>query len=1173
MKKLSLILTVLLLFFCFTSEAQTLVNQTVDTTGQPSHIYEYTKFVSIGGGNVVGIDNDYNSAFDPSNEGFHIAEGNDTLGFFAGFDFFGLYGQGNFGTNLYVRNGSLYVVGFTTDSTLATALSCLLIKINIATFDTVWTASIRIDSAVQQMPFSVLADDSGYIYMGASVQTPSDYKMALLKFDSNGHQIWQSSYDTVGLYTIPVAMAFSGSGNQIAVTGFSFDGIGNSNFVTADFLTSTGHMYGYKTSTNGIGRVSHPVGILPDSLGNNYVGGTSTVAGTNSVIKVVAYDSLFNQVWVSTWGDSTKSNQAVAMFTGMPRTPSNHILITGNSPNSNGGTDMVTLRYNLDGTLRWSARLSAPNPANGASGVSIANDINDHTIVTGTVFNGTDTNVMTASYDTSGNLLWMKTFARTSSSNDVPYSINIGDNGVTVYVTAKSVGSDSLYLMLRYDQLTLPKSIVSDSMANPQYIDNEIMVRFNPTILDPAFINNLDKHFTPIDLVVADSIIVILSNKCGVDLHGAILSKILTGMTQKDSISITRGGDTIVVPKFWASLILTNISLGDLTLESVKNSLDGVSPYIFYTDFNHIGIFDCDGSGTSNHDPQFNTQFALSDALHSDDINWCPAFTNGVVGSGSIKIGIYDSGVNSTHEDLQFGGVTKILGGTDYTVSTSTPILSTPNSDLFGHGTAMTGIIGAQTQNGKGVAGVAGGNATSSGCALYCDKIGSGAPSITTSTLYYALIHDASSTGLGLNIINHSYHYSVGDKFMHDAFRFAARSGVVNACSTGDYGLAEALYPSGFNNLGFTIRVGANDTTGDWASFSDYGFGVDLVAPGAHDQYKVLSNTSNTGYSDSVSIYLVDGTSFSTAYVSGASGLIMSSANAITPLGNVPLAPEDVREILKLEATPLSNSTYTGAGRLNIGQALSEINYPKYKIRHYIVKDSTDATAIETTNQTVNLTWSYEIDPHSATPILQTGRYTADIYKIALTVPYSIPSSERIITAWPLPNQSDFWGPKHTSLITTYDLDPDPLPTLTLNTGTVTMTGYVYHFTANSAGAIDVWAPFPIDSALGYKMAFSIWTNDTTISGISEVKQNKLTAVIYPSPTSDLLNLDYYLPEASDLQIRILDINGRTEMIDQIKENIGAHTYRFNIAALSAGMYFCEINTGDNKFIGKFIKE
>ena len=104
-------------------------------------------------------------------------------------------------------------------------------------------------------------------------------------------------------------------------------------------------------------------------------------------------------------------------------------------------------------------------------------------------------------------------------------------------------------------------------------------------------------------------------------------------------------------------------------------------------------------------------------------------------------------------------------------------------------------------------------------------------------------------------------------------------------------------------------------------------------------------------------------------------------------------------------------------------------------------------------------------------------------------------------------------------------------------------------------------------------MAFSIWTDDTTINGIADVKENKLTAIIYPSPTSDRLNLDYYLPEMANLQISILDINGRTEMMDQIKENIGAHTYRFNIAALSAGMYFCEINTGDKKFIGKFIKE
>jgi hypothetical protein len=74
--------------------------------------------------------------------------------------------------------------------------------------------------------------------------------------------------------------------------------------------------------------------------------------------------------------------------------------------------------------------------------------------VTGTVYNGADTDIVIAGYssDSAGTQLWTKIYSRTLSSNDVPYSISVGDNGTTVIVSGKSIGTDSIYMVLKYDQ-------------------------------------------------------------------------------------------------------------------------------------------------------------------------------------------------------------------------------------------------------------------------------------------------------------------------------------------------------------------------------------------------------------------------------------------------------------------------------------------------------------------------------------------------------------------------------------------------------------------------------------------------------------------------------------------------------------------------------------------------
>ena len=80
-------------------------------------------------------------------------------------------------------------------------------------------------------------------------------------------------------------------------------------------------------------------------------------------------------------------------------------------------------------------------------------------------------------------------------------------------------------------------------------------------------------------------------------------------------------------------------------------------------------------------------------------------------------------------------------------------------------------------------------------------------------------------------------------------------------------------------------------------------------------------------------------------------------------------------------------------------------------------------------------------------------------------------------------------------------------------------------------------------------------------NGINDVGGERLT--ISPNPATDKLYISN-LP--LDATITITDMTGRIFALPRSDHEI-------DVSSLLTGMYFCEINTGDKKFIGKFIKE
>ena len=67
----------------------------------------------------------------------------------------------------------------------------------------------------------------------------------------------------------------------------------------------------------------------------------------------------------------------------------------------------------------------------------------------------------------------------------------------------------------------------------------------------------------------------------------------------------------------------------------------------------------------------------------------------------------------------------------------------------------------------------------------------------------------------------------------------------------------------------------------------------------------------------------------------------------------------------------------------------------------------------------------------------------------------------------------------------------------------------------------------------------------------------------YPNPFNPSTNIQYDLPVASDVSIKVYDIQGRMiANISKGKQTAGTYTHRFDAGSLASGMYIYRIEAG-----------
>ncbi|MBK5306092.1 MAG: S8 family serine peptidase [Frankiaceae bacterium] len=258
-----------------------------------------------------------------------------------------------------------------------------------------------------------------------------------------------------------------------------------------------------------------------------------------------------------------------------------------------------------------------------------------------------------------------------------------------------------------------------------------------------------------------------------------------------------------------------------------------------------------------------------------------------------VVVAVLDTGVDASHPDL----IGHVRAGGDFVSGDADP------SDEHFHGTAVSGVVAASTNNKKGVAGI------SWGATVLAERVLNAAGSGSMCTVAAGIID---AVDAGARVLNLSLG-AAGDGcpfVMEQALGYARDHDALVVVSAGNDGARgnPVNYPAGCDGA---FAVSATDTQDKPAKFSEYGPQVDISAPGVNVVTTSRDDDGVHGYA-----YL-SGTSISAPIVAGAAALLLSRHPDWTA--------EQVRARLVATARdlgPRGRDDRYGAGRVDIGRAL-----------------------------------------------------------------------------------------------------------------------------------------------------------------------------------------------------------------------------------------------------------
>lgn len=266
--------------------------------------------------------------------------------------------------------------------------------------------------------------------------------------------------------------------------------------------------------------------------------------------------------------------------------------------------------------------------------------------------------------------------------------------------------------------------------------------------------------------------------------------------------------------------------------------------------------------------------------------------------SSPVLVAVVDTGVETTHPDFEG----RFVAGRDFVNDDETP------QDGHGHGTGVSGVIAANTDNREGIAGMSWGAKIMPLQA--CDEGGSCSMFAVAQSIAWAAAHGARVVNLSLGGALPSC-----SRALQAAAAFAHAAGTLLVAASGNSAQQgnPTAYPAACEGF---MAVGATNAFDEWATFSSYGPHVSVAAPGAAIMttwLRAASPPATRGYAT------VDGTSLAAPHVAGVAALLWARHPDWTP--------DQVRARIEQTAVdlgPEGPDPWFGHGRIDLRRALAE---------------------------------------------------------------------------------------------------------------------------------------------------------------------------------------------------------------------------------------------------------
>lgn len=480
----------------------------------------------------------------------------------------------------------------------------------------------------------------------------------------------------------------------------------------------------------------------------------------------------------------------------------------------------------------------------------------------------------------------------------------------------------------------------------PQFVPNEFLIKFKQTV--PHLISKTkDKTdimpYSDIDNSSIPEVLKKINNKYGIDNIEKVIKNAKDPLEEiyniKQRLSKEMPNGIVKInEKELNSIDLSRIYKIKINKDALQEEI--ISQYKNDPDIENIEPNYIYHLQTTLNDPYFLDHYPTT--IGNRDSVWNPPYDylwnlkkinleqgwNYINPSNTILVAVVDSGVDYTHPE--FGGCnldtvrnnqcTRIAPGYNYFLNSDDPM------DTLGHGTHVSGIIASITNNSQGIAGI-GMNTIRIIPLKIADDSGNILGSVLASALY-------DSVSRGARVVNMSWGGAGDSSILSDVFTYLYSQNITLVAAAGnDSSEVFSFWPANVScqtvndpNRDCVITVSSTDENDKPSSFTNWGGGIDVSAPGGNDLGNVISLKSNTmQYPNSLVIanqYLrLSGTSMAAPHVSALAGLIVAK--------NIALTSDEVRNIILNGSDDLGSASYDGYygyGRINVYKTLSAMN-------------------------------------------------------------------------------------------------------------------------------------------------------------------------------------------------------------------------------------------------------